>query len=121
MVYKGIEPRARTRDFKAKATKESTYQRKLLKKLKAIPKSYFFCKEAGSIRGIADLIGTINGVFVALEVKKSLEEAKKYSPRSALQNKFLADINRAGGLAFLIYPENEEEILNILYGIIEKH
>lgn len=85
-----------------------------MKKLKAIPNSHFFSKEAGSIRGISDIIGCINGRFIALEVKKSLEESKKYSPRNALQDKFLADIKRIGGRAYKIFPENEEAILDEL-------
>jgi penicillin-binding protein-related factor A (putative recombinase) len=105
------------RAIKTKAPREADYQRKLIKKLKAIPRSYFFVKEAGSIRGIADIIGCINGYFVALEVKRSLEESKKYSTRNALQNKFLADIQRVKGIAYKIYPENEEEILLILHDL----
>jgi hypothetical protein len=85
-----------------------------MKKLRAIPNSYWFSKEAGSIRGISDIIGSINGIFVALEVKRSLEESKKYSTRNALQDKFLADIRKTGGKAYKIFPENEEEILNEL-------
>jgi len=86
--------------------------------LKAIPKSYFFIKEAGSIRGIADILGCVNGTFVALEVKKSLEESKKYSPRNALQDKFLADINKVKGIAYKIYPESEQEILDKLWTLV---
>lgn len=85
-----------------------------MKKLKAIPDSYFFSKEAGAIRGISDIIGCINGRFIALEVKKSLDESKKYSPRNALQDKFLADIKKIGGRAYKIFPENEEIILDEL-------
>lgn len=85
-----------------------------MKKLKAIPRSYWFSKEAGSIRGISDIIGCINGVFVAIEVKRSLEESKKYSPRNALQDKFLKDILRVGGKAYKVYPENEEVVLDDL-------
>jgi hypothetical protein len=99
--------------------KESVYQRKLIKKLKAIPNSYFFVKEAANIRGIADIIGCINGTFVALEVKRSLEESKKYSPRNALQDKFLSDIVKVKGKAYKIYPENEGAILNDLRELAE--
>ena len=117
MVFTSGKIASRTRAIKTKAPRESVYQHKLLKKLKAIPRSYFFVKEAGSIRGIADIIGCINGYFVALEVKRSLEEAKKYSPRSALQNKFLADIVKVKGIAYKVYPENESEVLDALYSL----
>ena len=119
MAYEGNGFRSTGRAIKDKAPRESVYQAKLLKKLKAIPRSYFFVKEAKNIRGIADIIGCVNGTFVALEVKKSLEESKKYSPRNALQDKFLADINKVHGLAYKIYPENEKEILDDLYRIAE--
>lgn len=111
------EPIKGKRAIKTKAPREADYKRKLLKKLKAIPCSYWFSKEAGSIRGISDIIGCINGIFVALEVKRSLEEAKKYSSRTALQDKFLADIVKVKGIAYKIYPENEEDILNDLRDI----
>jgi hypothetical protein len=114
MAYSNNGFRSTGRTIKDKPPRESVYQSKLLKKLKTIPCSYFFVKEAGSIRGISDIIGCINGTFVSLEVKKSLEESKKYSPRNALQDKFLADIRKVNGIAYKIYPENEEEILNHL-------
>ena len=88
-----------------------------MKKLKAIPRSHWFSKEAGAIRGISDIIGCVNGVFVAIEVKRSLEESKKYSPRNALQDKFLRDTQKVGGKAYKVYPENEEAVLNDLYKI----
>lgn len=82
-----------------------------MKKLKAIPNSYWFNKEAGSIRGISDIIGCVNGTFVAIEVKRSQAEAERWHPRNALQDKFLADILRVNGRAYKVYPENEEETL----------
>jgi IS30 family transposase len=88
-----------------------------MKKLKAIPNSHFFSKEAGSIRGISDILGCVNGTFVAIEVKRSLEESKKYSPRNALQDKYLKDIQKVGGKAYKVFPENEEDVLNDLYKI----
>lgn len=89
-----------------------------MKTLRSIPNSYFFSKEAGSIRGISDIIGCISGTFVGLEVKRSLEEAKKYSPRNALQDKFIADIKKVKGKAYKIYPENEQEILEELWKLV---
>lgn len=85
-----------------------------MKKLKAIPNSLWFSKEAGAIRGISDIIGCINGRYIAIEVKRSEAEAKKYSPRSALQDKFLADVRKVDGLAYKCYPENEKFVLEDL-------
>jgi hypothetical protein len=115
MVHPRGHVTGRERAIKTKAPRESVYQRKLIKKIKGLfPGVYLFVKEAAAIRGIPDIIMCPNGRFVALEVKRSLEESKKYSPRNALQDKALADIRKAGGLAYKIYPENEEEVLNAL-------
>lgn len=82
--------------------------------MKAIPNSYWFVKEAAAIRGISDIIGLIQGRFVALEVKRDLQEASKRTGRIVLQKHFLRQVREAGGFAELIYPENEEEILQRL-------
>ena len=111
MVYQGNELRKRSRSIKDKAFRESDYKRKLMKKLKGIPNSYWFSKEAGSIRGISDIIGCVNGTFVAIEVKRSQAEADRWHPRNALQDKFLADIQKVNGKSYKVFPENEEEVL----------
>lgn len=95
-----------------RSPKESDYKRKLMKKLRQIPSSYWYSHQAGSIRGISDIIGCVNGVMVVLEVKRSLEEYRKKSPRTALQEKFLSNIRSAKGYGSFIYPENEEKILS---------
>ncbi len=106
------------REPKDKAPKEALVKKKLMVKLRKIPNSYWYSHQAGSIRGISDIIGCINGTFVALEVKRSLLEYNKKSPRSALQEKFLADIRKSGGYGSFIYPENEAEILDSLYLLV---
>lgn len=88
-----------------------------MRKLRDIPNSNWFVKEAKSIRGIPDIIGCISGRFIALEVKRSLAEARGSTGRIALQKKFVADTNKTGGYGTFIYPENESEILEILCAI----
>jgi len=88
-----------------------------MSKLKKLPNSYFFSKEAGSIRGISDIVGCVNGRFIALECKRSLDDYNKYHPRTALQKKFIDDINKCGGYAAFVYPENEDEVLNVLFSL----
>lgn len=103
------------RERKDKTPREATFQRKLMKKLRAIPCSYWFVKEAKSIRGLPDIIGCVRGRFVALEVKRSRAEASHNTGRTVLQKKVLHDMTLAKGLAFIIYPENEQEILDYLH------
>lgn len=86
-------------------------------KLKSIHSSFFFVKEAKALRGLPDILGCVNGRFIALECKRSQEELKHSTGRILLQGKILKDIQRSGGLAYFIYPENEEEILNIIKSI----
>lgn len=58
-----------------------------------------------ALGGIPDFLGCINGQFVALELKKD-----NTSPPSALQAYILEKIRKAGGMAFVVSPENWEEI-----------
>lgn len=67
---------------------------------------WFFVKEAKTIRGIPDIIGTYKGRGFALEVKKSEAEAKKTCGRIVLQKYHLTKNERAGGFSFMVYPEN---------------
>lgn len=93
---------------------ESKFQRRFKDRIDELPNSVFFVKEAGSIRGISDIIGCVNGKFVALELKRSLKEASKNTGRIVLQKHFLNKISRADGFSALVYPENEDEIFTLL-------
>lgn len=65
-----------------------------------------FTIQQASIRGTPDLLVSINGVFVALELKRS-----KTAPATKLQLYNIARINESGGLAYLVYPENLDETM----------
>lgn len=82
--------------------------------IKGIPNSWFFIKEAASIRGIPDVIGLINGKFVALEFKKSVSEARKKTGRIVLQRYNIGIVNKCGGYGTFIYPENFEDVYSHL-------
>lgn len=112
------QSKKRTKDLFKKDVKESTFQHKLIKMLRKIPKSSFIVKEAKAIRGIPDIIGCIDGTYVALEVKKNKGEAQKNTGRICLQKKFIRDIQCVGGYASFIYPENHEEILEELWNLV---
>lgn len=82
-----------------------------MKKLRAIPNSWFMVKEAKSLRGLPDIYGCVNGRFIALECKRNQAEASHNTARIVLQAKILRDIQKSGGLSAFIYPENESELL----------
>ena len=94
--------------------KEATFQKKLLQLLKEIPRSKFFVKEAAAIRGISDIIGCVNGRAVYLEVKRDQKESLKKTGRIVLQRYFLEQMRMVGAVAEFVYPENHQEILEIL-------
>lgn len=84
--------------------------------LKNLPKCWFFKVHGGSIfqvAGIPDIIGVINGKFIALELK-----AEKGKP-SELQVRTLKLINNAGGYGKLVYPSNWEEVKQALKELLK--
>ncbi len=91
---------------------EATFKRSLMKKLRSIPRSWFFSKEALAIRGIPDIIGIVDGTFVALEVKRSEGEASKVIGTIALQRFTINKVTELGGFASFVYPENVEYVLD---------
>ena len=70
-----------------------------------LPYSHFESIQQKTIRGTPDILGCINGVFVALELKAHLGAAI-----SPMQQHKLSSIVKAGGYAYIICPENWEEI-----------
>ena len=79
---------------------------------------YYFVKQAGSIRGIPDLIICANGRFVAWEVKPTEEEAKKTNGRIALQKYNISRIVAARGEAEVIHPGNIVSALHVLESLL---
>lgn len=71
---------------------------------------YFGC--AYSTSGIPDLICTVNGYFLAIEVK-----APKGKP-SELQLVKIADIRNSGGFAYVAYPSGWERLKDIIDGLL---
>lgn len=89
------------------ASKESVFEKRAIALLRALPNSFWPCKSpSGSIRGLPDRIGCVNGKYVALEFKRSISEAMKQCERLPLQLHTLHEINAAHGYATLCYPEN---------------
>lgn len=67
-----------------------------------------------SIRGTPDYLCCVNGIFVALELKKS----KKEKMKDTLQDLNLKKIEKAKGFAFFVYPENWAKVKNLLQAIV---
>lgn len=87
---------------------------KVIPFLKKLHNCIFYVKEAVSRRGVPDIIGTINGRFFALEVKKSEAETHRNTGRTVLQKYNIERLNASGNFAEFIYPENFEEITSRL-------
>lgn len=85
---------------------EARYKVKIMKGLKELPASWFFKSQEVSVRGIPDIIGCVNGHFVAIELKASPK-----AHITKLQKYVLDLINKAGGVGIISYPENYEETL----------
>lgn len=69
---------------------------------------YFFIKEAKNIRGIPDIICCVNGIFVAIELKRNSCEAHKNSGSIVFQRYTMSKIDEVGGVSVIVYPENFE-------------
>lgn len=75
--------------------------------LKSLYKCWFFKVHGGSmfqVAGIPDIVGVVNGKFIALELK-----AQNGKP-SPLQLRNIDLISKAGGYAKIVYPSNWEEV-----------
>lgn len=104
-----------------RSPRESTFAKRVWKTLKTIPHSYFFTVQQVSIRGIPDIVGVVNGLFVALELKRDSKEAAKKTGRIALQKYVGAQIEKSGGLFWLVTPDNFESIATMLRNYSTEH
>lgn len=93
---------------------ENVFKRTKLKRSLDDLGCVYHITEAGAVRGIADVIGCINGKYFALEVKKSESEARKQTGRIVLQRYRIAKIREHKGFACFVYPENLEEVIKEL-------
>ena len=88
--------------------KESTFQAKLIKRLKAsYPDSDILKNDANYSQGYPDLTVRIVGECFMLECKASATASQRPN-----QQYYVDRINDTGGFARFIYPENEEEVLD---------
>ena len=89
--------------------KENEFQRKLIQKLKNLfPGCIVLKNDANYIQGIPDLAIFYNNKWAVLECKKS-----KTAKRQPNQEYYVSKMNEMS-FARVIYPENEQEVLNEL-------
>jgi hypothetical protein len=89
--------------------RESAYQAKLIKKLRRLfPGCFIIKNDSGYIQGIPDLLLLFGPHWAMLEVKAS--ENEPFQPN---QEYYLEQLD-AMSFAAVIFPANEEEILDAL-------
>lgn len=89
---------------------ETKFKVKVLRDLRQVPCAWFSKIQQVGIRGTPDILGCVNGHFIALELK-----ASRASKVDALQFFTLEAINKAGGYARIMHPDNFREILEGIY------
>ena len=85
---------------------ETTFKNKVTNYLKTVPGCWFVKIWGGGFQraGIPDILGCINGKFFALELKSD-----NGNP-STLQMYVLAKIQKCGGIASVVYPDDFEDL-----------
>jgi hypothetical protein len=88
-------------------------------RLKEIPVSYWLPKfDSFRKRGLPDIVGNVNGYFVAIELK--LDGAAKDPSRESLQEYEIAKIASAGAVLAMsrVTPSSWNEVEEFIYGLI---
>lgn len=89
---------------------ETKFRQKFRAKLEEIPNSFWESIQQKAIQGTPDILGCVNGYFVAIELKATSDS--KVTP---LQEHKLLCITKAGGYAGVACPENCDDMLRELY------
>ena len=87
---------------------ETLFKERIFPILKKIPRSWWIKTQQMATIGIPDILGCVNGRFVAIELKRSKQQASK---APALQQHVIRLVAQSGGYAAFMYPENFDEIL----------
>ena len=88
---------------------ESKFYNRIKPKLEALPNSHMIRVQQISNRGTPDILMCVNGLFIAIELKKGVGE--KASP---LQEWHILKINQTGGWALVVHPDNWKAIYSKL-------
>lgn len=85
---------------------ETVFKERIMPQLKKL--GYFVKIQQVAVSGTPDIIGTINGVFIAIELKTNTGKL------SQLQKLNLYKIAKAGGVSLEVSPKNWESIYAFL-------
>lgn len=94
---------------------ETLFKERIYPKLKTLPNTWVVKIQQVAKRGTPDFLLCINGLFVAIELKKSVDEEP-----DALQEWNLENIADCGGAAMVAYPENWDATYTVLQKLAGK-
>lgn len=94
---------------------ETVLKERFLERVKKLPFTYVDKIQQVGRRGSSDVYLCIGGVFCAVEFK-----SKKELKPDKLQEYKLARIAACGGIALVVYPENEEASYQLLENIAKE-
>jgi hypothetical protein len=94
---------------------ETLFKEKVQRHIKDLPNTWFEKIQQVSIRGTPDMLGCVNGHFVALELKTNTGKQSK------LQTYTLSKIIKAGGYAIELNPDNFERVMALLERLSAKN
>jgi len=96
-------------------TPEAKVKKKVVEQLKSLRAYYFFPATGGYGKsGVPDIVGCYEGVFFGIECK-----AGKNQP-TALQERNLIEISKAGGVAVVINEDNVHMVTEKIKGYCEE-
>lgn len=94
------------------AGQESAYTSRLLRELRALPYSYFNKIHGGAYQSaIADIVGCVEGHYVALEIKTAHRKTAPLGGLTPRQQQFLQAIRAAGGIAGVAYTDTSPDVV----------
>ncbi len=93
---------------------ETVFRTKVRERLKTIPNAWFESIQQKAISGTPDMLGCVNGFFVALELK-----ATDRDQPTALQAVKLQRIVDANGMALVVHPGNVDHVFDLIRNLSE--
>lgn len=95
---------------------ETKFKERIFPLLAVLPNSWWEKIQQRTIRGTPDILGAIGGILIALELKADGDEVP-----DALQLHKLDMIRQAGGFAWVVHPDNWDEVYADLCALAQTH